>query len=170
MFATAAFHDTFFAYTLRLAFGSRVFPHTDERELPAVWQSKLSTQTSPRDSVPPTLNDVPSPDVRSTVSEVTVIANTPAKADPEKGQDTLLVYWYGPTDPDVCIGFFLLKTQCLTRSIRIRRTGRVGKRHGSCSRRAFSLSPCTLALLSTLLAYPVLPQSSMSATSPRLLD
>ncbi|KAH9009940.1 putative caffeine resistance protein 5 [Lactarius deliciosus] len=100
MSVAAAFHDTFFAYALRLAFGSRVFPHPDEKELPAVWKSKRPTQTSPRDSNPLTLNDVPSPDVRSVVSETTVIANTPAKADAEKGQDTLLVDWYGPTDPD----------------------------------------------------------------------
>ncbi|KAN0138990.1 Major facilitator superfamily domain containing protein [Lactarius tabidus] len=100
MFAAAAFRDTFFAYTLRLAFGSRIFPHPDEKELPVVWQSKLSTPTSPRDSVPPTLNDGLSPDARSIVSETTAIANTPAKADPEKGLDSLLVDWYGPTDPD----------------------------------------------------------------------
>ncbi|KAH9003705.1 putative caffeine resistance protein 5 [Lactarius hatsudake] len=100
MSIAAAFHDTFFAYALRLAFGSRIFPHPDEKELPAVWKSKRPTQTSPRDSDPLTLNDVPSPDVRSVVSETTVIANTPAKGDPEKGQDTLLVDWYGPTDPD----------------------------------------------------------------------
>ena len=112
MFA-AAFRDTFFAYTLRLAFGSRVFPHPDEKELPAVWQSKLPTQTSPRDSIPPTLNDGISPDARSIVSEMTVIANTPAKADPEKGQDGLLVDWYGPTDPDVSIGSSFLQIQCL---------------------------------------------------------
>ncbi|KAF8259744.1 MFS transporter [Lactarius quietus] len=100
MFAATAFRDTLFAYTLRLAFGSRIFPHPDERELPAVWQSKRSTQTSPRDSLPPTLNDGPSPDARSIVSETTMIANTPAKTDPEKGEDALLVDWYGPTDPD----------------------------------------------------------------------
>src|SRR6266702_3094620 len=85
MFAAAAFHDTFFAYTPRLAFGSRIFPHPDERELPAVWQSKRPTEASPRDSIPFTLNDVPSPDVRSIVSEATMIADTPAKVDPEKG-------------------------------------------------------------------------------------
>ncbi|KAI9430829.1 putative caffeine resistance protein 5 [Lactarius indigo] len=100
MSVAAAFHDTFFAYAIRLAFGSRVFSHPDEKELPAIWQSKRQTQTSPRKSDPPTLNDVPSPDVRSVVSETTVIANTPAKVDPEKGPDTLLVDWYGPTDPD----------------------------------------------------------------------
>jgi hypothetical protein len=137
MFAVAAFRDTFFAYTLRLAFGSRIFPHPDERELPPAWQSKLSTPTTPRDSVPPTLNDGLSPDVRSIVSETTMIANTPAKADPEKGLDSLLVDWYGPTDPDVSIDLYLLQIQCLSYSIRIRRTGRVGGRHGSCSRRAF---------------------------------
>jgi hypothetical protein len=103
MVVAAAFRDTFFAYTLRLAFGSRIFPYSDERELPAVWQTK---QTSPRDSVTPTLNDGRSPDVRSIVSETTMNAGTPAKADPEKGQDTLLVDWYGPTDPDVSIGLF----------------------------------------------------------------
>jgi len=114
MFAAAAFHDTFFAYTPRLAFGSRIFPHPDERELPAVWQSKRPTEASPRDSIPFTLNDVPSPDVRSIVSEATMIADTPAKVDPEKGQDTLLVDWYGPTDPDVSIGSFFLQMHCLS--------------------------------------------------------
>jgi hypothetical protein len=136
MFAAAAFRDTFFAYTLRLAFGSRIFPHPDEKELPVIWESKLSTPTSPRDSVPPTLNGGLSPDARSIVSETTVIANTLAKADPEKGQDTLLVDWYGPTDPDVSIVGPFCKYR-LSYSIRIRRTGRVGRRRGSCSRRAF---------------------------------
>ena len=112
MSVAAAFHDTFFAYTLRLAFGSRYFPHPDERELPVVWQSKRATRTSPRDSVPLTLNDVPSPDVRSIVSEATMVSNTPAKADPENGQDALLVDWYGPTDLDVSIGSFFLQKRC----------------------------------------------------------
>ncbi|KAH8984843.1 multidrug resistance protein-like protein [Lactarius akahatsu] len=96
----AAFHDTFFAYTLRLAFGSRFFPHSDERELPVVWHIMRETQTSPRHSIQLTLNDVPNPDARSITSEATVIANTPAKADSETGQDALLIDWYGPTDPD----------------------------------------------------------------------
>jgi DHA1 family multidrug resistance protein-like MFS transporter len=113
MFAAAAFRDTFFAYTLRLVFGSRIFPHPDEKELPVVWQSKLSTPTSPRDSVPPTLNDGHSPDARSIVSETTAIANTPTKADPEKGLDSLLVDWYGPTDPDVSISWYFLQIQPL---------------------------------------------------------
>ena len=133
MSVTAAFRDTFFAYTLGLAFGSRIFPHPDERELPAVWQST----TSPRDSVAATLNDGPIPDVRSIVSETTVISNTPAKADPEKGQDSLLVDWYGPTDPDVSIDLSFLQIHCPSYSIRIRRTGRVQRRHGLCFRHAF---------------------------------
>jgi hypothetical protein len=109
MFAMAAFRDTFFAYTLRLAFGSRIFPHPDERELPAAWQSKRRTETTPRDSVPLSLNDNLSRDVRSIVSETTITANTPAKADPEKGPDSLLVDWYGPTDPDVSIDLYFYK-------------------------------------------------------------
>ncbi|KAH8986413.1 putative caffeine resistance protein 5 [Lactarius hatsudake] len=95
-----ASHDTFFPHTLRLAFGSQFFPHSDERELPVIWQTKRATQTSPRDSGQLTLNDVPNPDDRSITSEATMIANIPAKADPEKGQDALLVDWYGLTDPD----------------------------------------------------------------------
>ena len=129
----AAFRDTFFAYTLRLAFGSRIFPHPDEKELPAAWQST----TSPRDSVPATLDGGPSPDARSIVSETTMIANTLAKADPEKGQDSLLVDWNGPTDPDVSIDLFFLQIHCPSYSIRIRKTGRVRRRHGLCFRRAF---------------------------------
>ena len=128
-----AFRDTFFAYTLRLAFGSRVFPHPDEKELPAVWHSE---RTSPRDSVPATLNDGPSPDARSIVSETTMLGHTPVKSDPEKGQDSLLVDWYGPTDPEVRIDLFFLQVH-FSYSIRIRKTGPVGRKHGSCSRRAF---------------------------------
>ncbi|KAH9026593.1 putative caffeine resistance protein 5 [Lactarius pseudohatsudake] len=86
----AAFYDTFFVYTLHLVFGSRFFPHSDERELPVIWQTKRETQTSPRHSVQLTLNDVPNPDARSITSEATVIANTSDKADPEMGQDALL--------------------------------------------------------------------------------
>ncbi|KAH9990345.1 major facilitator superfamily domain-containing protein [Russula vinacea] len=66
----SAFRDTLFAYTLRSVFGSRV--------LPTIWQDKLSSQTSPRDSAQSTLHGVPRHD----------------------GKDTLLVDWYGPTDPD----------------------------------------------------------------------
>ena len=137
MSLAATFRDTFFAYTLRLAFGSRIFPHADEKELPAVWQSKRITQTSPRDSVQPTLNDGPSPDARSIVSETTALGHTPAKVDSEKGQDTLLVDWYGPTDPDVSIGSFFSQMYDISNRLRIHRTGRVGRRHGSCFKPVF---------------------------------
>ena len=93
----AAFHDTFFAYILRSTFGSRVFPHPDEKELPTIWQEKLS-QVSPRDSTQSTLNDAPDADAASVLSGATAI---PKKGDPEKGKDTFLVEWDGPTDPDV---------------------------------------------------------------------
>jgi DHA1 family multidrug resistance protein-like MFS transporter len=97
----SAFQDTLFAYILRSAFGSRVFPHEDEKSLPTIWQEKLSTQTSPRDSTVTTLNDAPRPDAASACSGPTECADAPKKADAEKGNDTLLVEWYGPTDPDV---------------------------------------------------------------------
>jgi len=93
----AAFHDTFFAYILRLAFGSRVFPHPDEKTLPAIWQEKLS-QVSPRDSAQSTLNEAPVADATSVLSETTAITR---RGDPENGKDTFLVEWDGPTDPDV---------------------------------------------------------------------
>jgi hypothetical protein len=92
----AIFHDTLFAYILRSAFGSRVFPHQDEKALPAIWQEKLS-QVSPRHSTQSTLNDVPVTDTASVHSEKTVVR----KGDPENGKDTFLVEWDGPTDPDV---------------------------------------------------------------------
>lgn len=101
----AAFRDTLFAYALRSAFGSRVFPHPEEKALPTIWQEKLSSHSSPRDSAQSTLNDAPRPDVTSVLSEGTAIANAPRKVDPEKGGDTLLVDWYGPTDPDVSCRF-----------------------------------------------------------------
>lgn len=92
----AAFRDTFFAYILRSAFGSRVFPHPDEKVLPTVWQEKLSSHESPRDSAAQSTLDVPSPDVTSIHSDATL-----RRIDPETGKDTLLVEWNGPTDPDV---------------------------------------------------------------------
>jgi hypothetical protein len=94
----SAFRDTLFAYTLRSAFGSRVFAHEDEKSLPTIWQEKLSTQTSPRDSAQTTLNEEPKHDAASIRSGST---HVPKKVDAEKGGDTLLVEWYGPTDPDV---------------------------------------------------------------------
>ena len=97
----SAFRDTLFAYILRSAFGSRVFPHADEKSLPTIWQEKLSTQTSPRDSAQTTLNDAPKPDGASNFSGATERVDAPKKIDTEKGNDTLLVEWYGPTDPDV---------------------------------------------------------------------
>lgn len=95
----SAFRDTLFAYILRSAFGSRVFPHPDEKELPTIWQEKLSTQTSPRDSAQSL--HVPKSEVSSVHSDTTATAFAPRKVDPENGKDTLLVDWDGPTDPDV---------------------------------------------------------------------
>lgn len=89
------FRDTFFAYILRSIFGSRVFPHPDEKALPAIWQEKLS-QASPRDSAHSTLNDAP--DAGSVLSGATAAAK---RKDPENGKDTFLVEWDGPADPDV---------------------------------------------------------------------
>ena len=109
---SSAFRDTIFAYILRSAFGSRVFPHPDEKVLPTIWQEKLSSQTSPRSSVDQsTLNDLAKPDVSSIHSDTTAIADAHRKADPENGKDTLLVEWYGPTDPDVSCrsGMFVLQ-------------------------------------------------------------
>ena len=99
---SSAFHDTLFAYILRSAFGSRVFPHADEKSLPTIWQEKLSsTQTSPRDSAQTTLNEDPKPKDPSIRSGSTERVDFLKKVDAEKGDDTLLVEWYGPTDPDV---------------------------------------------------------------------
>ena len=106
----AIFHDTLFAYILRSAFGSRVFPHPDEKALPAIWQEKLS-QVSPRHSTQSTLNDVPVPDTASVQSEKTAVR----KGDPENGKDTFLVEWDGPTDPDVSCGTCTHQQHLLTR-------------------------------------------------------
>ena len=95
---TAIFHDTLFAYILRSAFGSRVFPHPDEKSIPPILQEKLS-QVSPRHSTQSTFNDVPVADTASVHSEATAVR----KGDPEKGKDTFLVEWDGPTDPDVSL-------------------------------------------------------------------
>jgi hypothetical protein len=130
----SAFRDTLFAYILRSAFGSRVFPHADEKSLPTIWEEKLSTQTSPRDSAHTTLNEEPKPDAASTHSGPTQCGDAPKKVDAEKGDDTLLVEWYGPTDPDVschcvCDGRVPLAYKYFD-YFRIRRTGRVRRRHG----------------------------------------
>ena len=111
----SAFRDTLFAYTLRSVFGSRVFAYADEKALPTIWQDKLSSQTSPRDSAQSTLHGVPRHDVSSIHSGTTVAgADAPRKVDPEKGKDTLLVDWYGPTDPDVSHrSVLLVPTTCL---------------------------------------------------------
>src|SRR6267154_2607989 len=109
------FRDTLFAYILRSAFGSRVFPHSDEKSLPTIWHEKLSTQTSPRDSAHTTLNDEPKPDAASIRSAGTIqCADAPKKVDAEKGNDTLLVEWYGPTDPDVSYDCVMLVRRLLT--------------------------------------------------------
>jgi hypothetical protein len=96
-----AFHDTLFAYILRLAFGSRAFPYPDEKVLPTIWQEKLTSQVSPRDSILLKPDGAASPDATSILSGATAMTSTPGGVDPEKGQDPLLVDWYGPTDPDV---------------------------------------------------------------------
>ena len=130
---TSAFRDTLFAYILRSAFGSRVFPHADEISLPTIWQEMLSTATSPRDSAHTTLNEEPKPDVASTHSETTKCVEAPKKVDAEKGNDTLLVEWYGSTDPDVSYHCVMLVPRLLTSFVdyfRIRRIGRAGRRHG----------------------------------------
>lgn len=104
-----AFHDTLFSYILRFAFGSRVFPHLDEKVLPTIWQEKLTSQALTTNSIQPKPDDIPSPDATSVFTEATAIASIPGGMDPEKGQDLLLVDWYGPTDPDVSYwcGMFL---------------------------------------------------------------
>jgi len=91
-----------------------VFPHADEKSLPTIWQEKLSTQTSPRDSAQTTLNHEPKPDAASTHSGTTECAGAPKKVDAEKGNDTLLVEWYGPTDPDVSYHCVMLVARLLT--------------------------------------------------------
>ena len=114
---TSAFRDTLFAYILRSAFGSRVFPHADEKHLPTIWQEKLSRQTSPSDSAQTTLNNELKPDGASNFSGSTafvVCADAPEKVDAENGNDTLLVEWYGPTDPDVSYHFVMLEPGLLT--------------------------------------------------------
>ena len=95
----AAFQDTLFAYILRSAFGSRVFPHPDEKALPITWQEKLSSQS--------TLNVAPHFDATSILSEGTAITNALGRVDLEKDNDKLLVDWYGPTDPDVSCRFMM---------------------------------------------------------------
>ena len=111
----SAFRDTLFAYTLRSAFGSRVFPHPDEKVLPTVWQEKLTPQTSPRHSVDQsTLNDLPNADVSSIHSDTTAIGHAPRKIDAEKGSDSLLVEWYGPNDTDVSYCSVMFVYQLLT--------------------------------------------------------
>ncbi|KAI0270545.1 MFS transporter [Gloeopeniophorella convolvens] len=102
------FQDTLFAYILRFVFGSKVLPYQDEKELPVVWHDKVTPQVSPRHSIHAS-NDVATPDGASVRSAATAVASptkemegsrTPIKPDPEKGPDTFLVDWYGPTDPD----------------------------------------------------------------------
>jgi hypothetical protein len=110
----SAFRDTLFAYILRSAFGSRVLRHEDEKSLPTIWQEKLSTQTSPRDSAETALNDAPRSDAASSCSGPTQCADAPKKLDAEKGNDTLLVEWYGPTDPDVSYHSVMLVHRLLT--------------------------------------------------------
>ena len=96
----SAFRDTFFAYILRATFGSRVLPHPDEKAIPTIWQEKLSSQSSsPRDSAHSLV--VPNPEASSVHSDKTALVDAPRRVDQEKGKDTLLVEWDGPTDPDV---------------------------------------------------------------------
>jgi hypothetical protein len=134
----SAFRDTLFAYILRSTFGSRVFPHPDEKALPAIWQEKLS-QASPRDSAHSTLNDAPDADAASVLSGATA---TGKRKDPENGKDTFLVEWDGPADPDVsyCDARIRIDGTPYLRIFvthRTHKTGRVRRKHGSCSRLAF---------------------------------
>ena len=157
----SAFRDTFFAYILRSTFGSRVFPHPDEKALPAIWQEKLS-RASPRDSARSTLNDAPDADATSVLSGATASAK---RKDPEKGSDTLLVEWDGPTDPDVSCCDARICTHVtpylrIFAPYRIHKTGRVRRRHGPCSRLAFLHSLSTLDLPSILLESPISPRNS----------
>ncbi|KAI0062522.1 MFS transporter [Artomyces pyxidatus] len=121
--------DTFFGYTLRAVFGTKVLPHPDETDLPMVWQNAVhekaqspSEDASVRGSIhEEDHNDPlngrgrgygtrdeqehryphPKPRAASLHSADTVVdASAAAKPDAEKGGDTLLVGWYGPEDPD----------------------------------------------------------------------
>ncbi|KAI0043053.1 MFS transporter [Auriscalpium vulgare] len=120
--------DTFFGYSLRLLFGSRVLSHPDETDLPMVWQKAVhEKQATPTSSGANSIHEETHDDppngqgghgtidekkhrstptqrkgsVASLRSAVTVVdAAGVSKQDSEKGDDTLLVGWYGPEDPD----------------------------------------------------------------------
>jgi hypothetical protein len=135
----AAFHDTFFAYILRSAFGSRVFTHSDEKSLPTSWQKKRLPHVSQQSDF-----FHPNPEVTSLSTAVadttvanTAVANTPDETYLEKGKDLLLVDWDGPSDPDVSCWWEMILPPLLTSHARIHRTGRVQGKLGSFSRPAF---------------------------------
>jgi hypothetical protein len=132
---TTPFHDTFFAYVLRSAFGSRVFPYQDEIVLPTIWQDKVTFQASPRGSIQPKLDDTLKPDVASVLSEAVTTANTQGIAC----KDPLLIDWDGSDDTDVSCrrlarGWHHFSLQV---DARTHETGRVPRRHGSCFRPVF---------------------------------
>jgi len=92
----AIFRDTFFAFLLGSAFESRVSPLPDEKVSPKILQEKPSQVSLPY-STQSTLGGVPITDTASVLSDATAVRI----GDPEKGRDTFLVEWDGPTDPDV---------------------------------------------------------------------
>ncbi|KAI0053311.1 MFS transporter [Auriscalpium vulgare] len=104
----ALLHDTLFAYSLRLAFAPRFLSHPDEIDLPMAWQSAIHEKQLMPDSAVTSVHTAvhqDTPASRSTASiasaETAVNATAPQNPDAlEKGSDTLLVGWYGPTDED----------------------------------------------------------------------
>jgi hypothetical protein len=131
-----------YPFCIHLALGIRVasIPPPGRESAPDSLAGEALITDSPRDSAQSTLNDVPNHDVSSVLSGKTAHADAPRRVDPEKGKDTLLVEWYGPTDPDVsyrCVMLVLWLLIGIVIFFRILRTGRVRRKHGSCSRHVF---------------------------------
>ena len=115
------FHDTLFALVVRSVFGTTYFPHIDETTPPSVYQRAIRKKPSSETILGPAIEDHDDPmnargrgfgaydEQEAHASKPEILPSsltlvTPeefAKAEKEEGTDSMLVTWYGPSDPEV---------------------------------------------------------------------
>lgn len=166
--------DTVLGHFLRLVTGKRVLLYEEEKH-PELWEKYVNREKTSNMAVhgqpqPPESQTKPDSDHESErkhkeegttaqrdpspsgsqSSESTIIQDDLRlgnRVDPEKGRDSLVVDWWGPDDPEVCIA--ILNAHLLLNIYRTHETGVVQRDSGSLSSSACLRSRFTLAVQST---------------------
>lgn len=98
--------DTMFGKVVRFATKGKYLQYSEERD-PSLWKQYLDRQVALQDTTRPSqaisdsegLDDEHSQSLDAEKS----LDGSDANPDLENGSDVLLITWFGPNDPDVCI-------------------------------------------------------------------